>query len=225
MTDNSAISTTAQTLSPQTAQHRQRAVVLPMALCCLFMAVTATISTLGLYEYPRHGSHLTVIITVLTPTLLYGLAFLLSPAVRRWTQRDLNLAMLTLPHAWRTVGFSFLALWFYGILPAGFGAPAGFGDFIIAIAAPFVAVGLWLHWRHAIRSAVVFHLLGLLDLVIALVTGMTGFGVPASGMNAIDPMTAFPMVIVPAVFVPLLIWGHVLVLTKITMDHYSPQAS
>jgi len=196
---------------------------LPIGLCCVFMLVTATVSTLGLYEYPRSGSHLSVIITVLLPTLLYLVAFLLFPAVRVWTQRDLNLAMLTLPHAWRTVGFSFLALWFYGILPAGFSAPAGFGDFAIAIAAPFVAVALWQGWRYAIGTALWFHILGLLDLFVALLTGMTGFGVPVSGMQAIDPMTAFPMVIVPAVFVPLLVWGHVLALTKIVMDRKSQQ--
>lgn len=195
-----------------------RSVLLPIGLCCLFMVVSATIATLGLYEYPRDSSHLSIIITVLAPTFLYAVAFALFPAVRVWTQRDLNLAILTLPHAWRTVGFSFLALWFYGILPAGFSAPAGFGDFIIAIAAPFVAVALWLGWRYAIRTAVWFHLLGFLDLFVALLTGMTGFGIPESGMQVIDPMTAFPMVIIPTVFVPLLVWGHVLVLTKIWMD-------
>jgi len=211
---------------PANSQNRNllRAVYLPIILCCVFMLITATISIQGLYEYPRSGSHLTVIITVLTPTLLYGLAFLISPAVRVWTQRDLNLAILTLPHAWRTVGFSFLALWSYNILPAGFSAPAGFGDFIVGMAAPFVAVGLWLHWRYAIRSAVAFHLLGLVDLVIALATGISGFGVPESGMKAIDPMTAFPMVIVPAVFVPLLLWGHVLAFTKIAMDRFCPRS-
>jgi len=211
---------------PANSQNRNLlgAVYLPIILCCVFMLITATISIQGLYEYPRSGSHLTVIITVLTPTLLYGLAFLISPAVRVWTQRDLNLAILTLPHAWRTVGFSFLALWSYNILPAGFSAPAGFGDFIVGMAAPFVAVGLWLHWRYAIRSAVAFHLLGLVDLVIALATGISGFGVPESGMKAIDPMTAFPMVIVPAVFVPLLLWGHVLAFTKIAMDRFCPRS-
>jgi len=109
-------------------------------------------------------------------------------------------------------------------LPAGFSAPAGFGDFIVGMAAPFVAVGLWLHWRYAIRSAVAFHLFGLVDLVIALATGISGFGVPESGMKAIDPMTAFPMVIVPAVFVPLLLWGHVLAFTRIAMDRFCPRS-
>ncbi len=185
-----------------------------MILCVFWMVVTGVIGTLGLYEYPRSGSHLLVIITVLTPSVLFSILFTISPATRNWTQ-SLDLAMLTLPHAWRTVGFTFLTLWYYKILPSGFAAPAGFGDFFIAIAAPFIAVSLWLQWSGAIRAALWFHLLGLIDLFIALLTGVTGYGAPTGEMNMIDPMTAFPLVIIPTVFVPLLILSHIIALTKI----------
>jgi hypothetical protein len=182
------------------------------------MGITGIIGTLGLYEYPRNGSHLSIIITVLTPTVFFLILFAFIPSVRQWTQ-SLSLAMLTLPHAWRTVGFTFLTLWYFEILPSGFAAPAGIGDFAIAIAAPFVAVALWLKWSHAIKTAIWFHLLGLTDLFFALLTGITGFGVPVSEMVMIDPMTTFPLVIIPTVFVPLLILAHIMVLTKIIMDH------
>lgn len=72
----------------------------------------------------------------------FAVLYILLPTIRTCT-RNLNFAMLALLHAWRTVGFTFLALWFYKILPAGFAAPAGFGDFAIAISAPFIAVALW----------------------------------------------------------------------------------
>lgn len=192
-------------------------IILAMVLCVVWMGVTGVIGTLGLYEYPRDGSHFLIVITVIAPTIFFALLFISFSAIRRWTQR-LNLGMLTLPHAWRTVGYTFLALWFYGILPAGFAAPAGFGDFAIAIAAPFVAVALWLQWANAIRAAVWFHILGFIDLFVAILTGTTGLGVPIEGMTLIDPMTAFPMVIIPTVFVPLLVLSHVMALTKIVMD-------
>jgi hypothetical protein len=193
-------------------------IIFSIILCVLWMVVTGIIGTLGLYEYPRNGSHFSIILTVLTPTIFFTLLFVLFFNVRIWTQQRLNLAILTLPHAWRTVGFTFLALWFYGTLPAGFAAPAGFGDFAIAIAAPFVAVALWLQWKNSIRTAVWFHILGITDLFFAILTGTTGFGVSASEMHMIDPMTAFPMVIIPTVFVPLLLVAHIMVLTKITLD-------
>ena len=194
-----------------------RGVIIAIVLCLIWMAITGVIATLGLYEYPRNGSHLSVIITVLIPSLFFALLFTLSPAMRRWTQ-SLDLGMLTLPHAWRTVGFTFLALWYYDVLPAGFAAPAGFGDFVIGMAAPFVAVALWLQWAGAVRAAFWLHVLGIADLFFALLTGMTGFGVPTEEMTQIDPMTTFPLVIIPTVFVPLLLMSHFMALTKITMD-------
>ena len=123
--------------------------------------------------------------------------------------------MLVLPHAWRTVGFTFLTLWSYKMLPAGFAAPAGFGDFAIAIAAPFIAVALWKQWKYAIAATVVFHVLGLTDLFFAILTGASGYGISADKMNVIDPMTTFPLVIIPTVFVPLLVLSHVISLLKI----------
>jgi len=198
-------------------QPGYRGVIIAIILCLIWMAITGVIGTLGLYEYPRNGSHLSVLITVLIPTALFALLFIFSPAIRIWT-RQLNLAMLTLPHAWRTVGFTFLAGWYYGILPAGFAAPAGFGDFIIGIAAPFIAVALWLQWSGAIHAAVWFHILGMTDLFFALLTGMTGFGIPDERMTATDPMTTFPLVIIPTVFVPLLLVAHVMALTQIAMN-------
>lgn len=192
-------------------------IIFAMILCVLWMAATGTIGTLGYYEYLRNGSHLLVIITVLTPTVFFAVLFTLFPAVRSWTRR-LDLGMLTLPHAWRTVGFTFLTLWFFGPLPAGFAAPAGFGDFAVAMAAPFVAVALWLQWEGAVRAATWFHILGIIDFFFALLTGMTGFGATAEQMTMTDPMTAFPLVIIPTAFVPLLLVGHIMALTKIAMD-------
>lgn len=192
-------------------------IIFSITLCLLWMVATGVIGTLGLYEYPRSGSHLSIIITVLTPSIFFALLFMFIPDVRYWT-KNLNLAMLTLPHAWRTVGFTFLALWYFKVLPSGFAAPAGFGDFVIAIATPFVAVALWMQWKHAIRTAAWFHILGITDFFFALLTGMTGFGAPENEMAMTDPMTAFPLVIIPTVFVPLLLLAHVMALTKITMD-------
>lgn len=190
--------------------------IIVIIISLIWMAVTLLVGKLGYYEYTREADHALVIMTVLLPTIVYFLAFATLKSVRDWTT-TLDLAILTLPHAWRTVGFTFLTLWFYDFLPGGFASPAGFGDFGIAIAAPFVAVALWFNYRGAVKSAVLFHCLGLLDLVVALYTGVNGFGIKPENMHLIDPMTQFPLVIIPTVFVPLLILSHIMVFTKLLL--------
>ncbi len=196
---------------------KYKGTIIAIILCLIWMAITAIIGTLGLYEYLRFESHLSIIISVITPSIIYGILYIFNSKVRTWT-KNLSLAMLVLPHAWRTVGFTFLTLWAYKTLPAGFAAPAGFGDFAIAIAAPFVAVALWMKWKQAIKTAVIFHVLGFIDLFFAILTGASGYGISADKMNVVDPMTAFPLVIITTVFVPLLVLSHVISLTKIISE-------
>lgn len=198
-------------------ENKYTGVKIAIALCMVWIVVTAIAGTNGWYEYRRNETHTSIYLTVLAPAVFFLLLYTFSHAIRDWA-KSLNLAMLTLPHAWRTVGYTFLALWFYEVLPAGFAAPAGFGDFAVAIAAPFIAVALWLHWKLAITAALWFHVLGLVDLIVAIMTGTTGFGVAPEHMETIDPMTAFPMVIIPTSFVPLLILSHVMVLIRIATD-------
>jgi len=202
-------------------QKNHFGIILAMGLCVLWMAVTFVIGAMGLYEYQRKTPHLYIYITVLLPTIFYTILFIFLPSVRIWTQQ-LSLAMLALPHAWRTIGFVFIALWAYGILPMSFGLQAGMGDFLTGLAAPFIAVALWLKWSGAIKATVLFNLFGLIDLSLAILIGTKGYGVAAEAMTNIDPMTTFPMVIIPTLFVPLLITAHIISLTKIVMDKKAP---
>jgi hypothetical protein len=199
-----------------------RGTILAISLSILWIVITSIIGTLGLYETPRNVSHLAIVISVLTPSVFYIALYILLPGIREWT-KTLDLAMLTLPHAWRTIGYTFLTLWAFGILPAEFSAPAGFGDFVIGLAAPFIAVALWLKWNGAIRATLWFHLLGIVDFFFAILTGTMAYGVAMEQMNQIDPMTTFPLVIIPTAFVPLLLLSHVMVLLKITLAQNSTQ--
>ena len=201
----------------QNEKKSYRGIIIGITLSLVWIVVTSIVGTLGYYEYQRDAFHLWIIVSVATPSLLFLTLIVLSSSMRKWTQ-SLNLAMLTLPHAWRTIGYSFLVLWFYGMLPAGFAAPAGFGDFTIAIAAPFIAVALWLEWKNALSYGVVFHILGAVDLIVAIITGTSAYGVLEENIHIIDPLTAFPMVIIPTAFVPLLLMSHFMVFTKVILD-------
>jgi hypothetical protein len=109
------------------------------------------------------------------------------------TVRHLNAAM---PPAWliavqiyRVEGLLFLwPMLAAGALPAGFALPAGIGDTLTGIAAPFVALAVARNRPGARARAVAWNLFGILDLFVApaaaVLTHSTNIG-------------RFPIVIVP----------------------------
>jgi len=60
----------------------------------------------------------------------------------------------------------------YGLLPAGFGWPAGIGDAITGIFAPVVALMVARNRPNAFKWAVAWNLFGTLDLIVAPATAL-----------------------------------------------------
>jgi hypothetical protein len=115
-------------------------------------------------------------------------------------------ARLVLPHTLRVVGVVFLIVMAQGHLPAAFAVPAGLGDIAIGVAAPFVARNLA---RGAGRiEALRFHVLGLVDLVVALSVGFVLF-VLVEVTPSTEPLTLLPLALIPTVAVPLAIALHI----------------
>lgn len=187
-----------------------------IAFCAAWIVGAAGLGTLGHFETPRYADHGRVIVAVLAPTVLFAIGFTLSPTVRTWV-RSLDPAILVLPHAWRAVGYSFLLLWHFEVLPGAFAAPAGLGDMAIALAAVPIAIALWRGLPGAYGSATLFHILGILDFIAAITAGISGAGVAVEALSQTDPMTAFPLVYIPVVAVPLLLLGHAVALTNLAM--------
>ncbi len=109
------------------------------------------------------------------------------------TVRTLNAAT---PPAWligvqtyRVIGVMFL--WPFlaaGALPAGFALPAGIGDVLTGLAAPFVARAVARNHPSARAWAVRWNWFGILDLVVA---------VAAAVLTQTTNISRFPLVIVP----------------------------
>lgn len=115
-------------------------------------------------------------------------------------------ARLVLPHTLRVVGVVFLIVMAQSHLPAAFAVPAGVGDIAIGVAAPFVARQLA---RGAGRSeALRFHVLGLVDLVVALSVGFLLF-VLVEVTPSTEPLTLLPLALIPTVAVPLAFALHI----------------
>lgn len=129
--------------------------------------------------------------TALLATLLAGYLFLLSDAFRG--------IIAAIPQHWligiqtfRILGGVFLIRYFQGDLPALFAIPAGVGDLLTGILAPFVAYWWYAGKPYARRAAIAWNLFGMADLVNAVVLGtLTG----AAGI-------VFPIVLIPIYAVP-----------------------
>jgi hypothetical protein len=103
--------------------------------------------------------------------------------------------------------FPYLA---YGTLPAGFAWPAGVGDTVTGLAAPFVAIALLRRCRGSVTLAVAWNLFGILDLIVAPATA-TYFKVPILAMY---PLSLVPLFVGP----PLGILTHVLSLRNLAVN-------
>jgi hypothetical protein len=125
-------------------------------------------------------------------------------------------------NVWRLEGLVFLLLMAQGQMPALWALPAGIGDVIVGVSAPWVA-------RDTVtpsgrRRAIIFNLFGLLDLIIAVGLGvMTNPGrfhffhtLPTSEL-----VTDFPLALVPTFLVPLAFALHIVSLWQLIGGKWS----
>jgi len=114
-----------------------------------------------------------------------------------------------------------------GKLPAVFALPAGLGDMAIGIEAVFLARNL----RRGVvgrRAVWYFNVLGLADLVVALVIGFAA--APAVvRLLIVSPSTEaislLPLALIPATVVPLAAALHLLSLRRLTVAAPTPAAA
>ena len=114
---------------------------------------------------------------------------------------------------YRLLGIVFLILWSRGILPGAFAFPSGIGDIIVGISAPFVAIMYFLKKSYSRKLAIIWNILGIVDLVIALSVGFLGFPRPIQFVPlnpSTEPLSLFPLAIIPLFSVPLALLLHFL---------------
>lgn len=154
----------------------------------------------------------------LFPPIIVGLVLLLGTARGRAVVAAVPQSWLIAVQVYRALGAMFLILWAHGSMPGEFAIPAGIGDIVVGVSAPFVA---WLNAKgspHAEGVTRAWNIFGILDLVIAV---GTGFLTSPSTMQmlAVDQpnllITAYPWVMVPAFLVPMSIILHGLSLWKL----------
>lgn len=146
-------------------------------------------------------------------------ALRLSPALRRVVAAA-SLPAIVGVQLYRLLGLTFLVLLALGQVPAHFALPAGWGDILVGLTAPLVALALARRTAGAVPFAVAWNVFGLLDLVVAV--GMaTGLLVPylapelGSRVPAAAALGVFPMILVPLFAVPVSVVLHGLALGRL----------
>jgi len=124
---------------------------------------------------------------------------------------SLNPRVLTLVQSWRIVGYAFLILAAYGILPKLFAWPAGWGDILIGATAPFVALRLTKNSRRG--SFILWQVLGIVDLVNAVTLGALSGYIDPKGVGG-GAMTVLPLSLIPTFLVPLFLILHVICIAQ-----------
>ena len=181
----------------------------------LWFALAAVAGMTGMFAVGPEQLARPVLLTILAPVALFLAACAGSGEFRKYIlSRDIRL--LTMMLSWRVIGFAFLPLYAYEVLPGLFAWPAGLGDAAMGLTAPLM---VWALMRNpsfaASRGFIVWNLLGLLDFAVAGVTSTLASGAVAglvSGSLTSAPMEVWPLSLFPSFGVPLFMFMHFTVL-------------
>lgn len=179
---------------------------LTAGLIGVWFIFSLTISGLHVLEGDPGRPPLALGLSVVLPILLFLVWYATSRDFRQFLL-DLNPRALTLVHSWRLVGFAFLVLASYGILPRLFALPAGWGDIAIGATAPLVAATLINPRRR--NGFLLWQALGILDLVTAIGLGTTARLIEPAAV-ATNAMVVLPLSLIPTFVVPLLLILHMI---------------
>ena len=159
-----------------------------------------------------------IALTAVVPVAVFLAIYALSDRFRGFVLSQ-DIRRLTMLQHWRVIGFVFLPLYIFGVLPGLFAWPAGIGDVAIGLAAAAMVARIDRDPGAATSRALVrFQLFGLLDFAVAIVTSALSAGVFVE-LVAAGPTSAslevWPMNLFPSFIVPIFIIMHLTVLLKI----------
>jgi hypothetical protein len=197
-----------------TDPYRTRLVVITCVAGWLLTAIGA--SLFGLLRVGPSSPPIPIGLALLVPLLLAGLAYARSARLRSLLL-GADLRWLIGVQLWRVAGEVFLLGYARNELPASFAIPAGIGDVLVGLAAPFVAVLSAPSTRAGRRIIIGWCVVGLADLVVAVTMGVLNapgkFGLLAGEVTT-APLLELPLSLIPTFFVPLSILLHLIVLRR-----------
>jgi hypothetical protein len=162
-------------VAQRTALSPRAKIVIPF-LIAAFLASWFAIATIvadgSNFSVAPESRRLASGLVALIPFVIAVTALLASRSIRAInaaTPKAWLIAIQTYRFAGIMFVFPFLT---YGIVPAGFGWPAGVGDALTGIFAPVVALMVARNQPHAFKWAVAWNIFGTLDLIVAPATAL-----------------------------------------------------
>ncbi len=206
------------TTDNQETPWTSRAITIVTTLLLVQFAAAYVIGTGHYLTNDQQSMFAPIAVSVAFPVAAFLIAYLGSSRFRDFILAQ-DIEILTMLQHWRVLGFGFLTLYFYGVLPGLFAWPAGLGDVLVGLMAPFVVMRLRKDASYITSAAFTrFHYLGLLDFAIAVVTaGLAAGSFPAliPGGVTSAPMDVWPLNLFPSFGVPIFIILHLTVLFKV----------
>jgi hypothetical protein len=197
------------------AAYYQTGIAVGIALA-LWLAIVLSLAGAGLLVTSAGQPPFPIAIGVLLPIFVFVWFYRNSTSFKNWVLAA-PAALITALMAWRFAGLGFLALYAHKVLPGMFAWPAGVGDIIIGIMAPWLAMRLVRRPGYINnRFFIAWNWFGIIDLVIAISTGALGslLATGAAGEITTKPMTLLPLSIIPTFLVPLMVMMHITILLK-----------
>jgi hypothetical protein len=179
-----------------------------------FWAITATVLA-------RRGAFLQRDPYSVPPIAAYLGVVLIGLALALATSKTLRSLLTNQKHliwlnVWRLVGVLFLALMANGRMPALWALPAGIGDVLVGLTAPWIASHV--DRPGGRRKAIVFNLFGAADLIVAVGMGIMTSPSPLRMFHTTPSSefaTFFPLALVPTFLVPLAFALHMVSLWQL----------
>lgn len=145
---------------------------------------------------------------------LFSLAYWLHPQFKNYVL-SMDMRLLIMLHSWRTLGLSFIFLYYVNELPTLFSFLAGFGDAIVAVSAVFLAYSMFTNKNGVSKNTIRYwNTFGIIDFIIAVSIGVLtqtdAVLYKVNGVNS-DLMTQFPFVLIPAFLVQLFTLSHIII--------------
>ena len=188
------------------------------SILAIQFAIAYAIGTGGLLTNTQLTIMPPIAATVLIPVVLFLLAYALLARFREFVLAQ-DIRTLTALQLWRVIGFTFLALYSFSVLPGLFAWPAGLGDVSVGLVAAWMVVNLDKNPNYAYSSGFMrFQLFGMLDFVAALAAAALSSGAfPSLITNGLtsSALDVWPLNLFPSFIVPGFIILHLVVLLKI----------
>ena len=207
-----------------TAAAMRRAILIPSLILGLWFAVAMALSERNVFNVPAAMTEPPIVLGFLIggAFLLWALARMTETGRQISDRVDLGLLMaFQIP---RVMGALFLVGWAMGVIPWQFALLAGLGDIWAGIAGYQAWSALARGAANARQKVIQATVIGMLDFVVAVATGITtseGF-LHLFAHDTPNIINLHPLAMFPGFFVPLILAFHLVTLSRLRQSRAHP---